>query len=334
MISALALAATAPAGPAGDVLALFNLNQAWPAIERFRDSLGTATSGPLGALVVSFFLISLLWTWVKNKFDTWSFWDLFLRLFIVAAGIAAWHPLFVMIDRSMDWLATGAGHFNPYEDFHNLVYVPFDHLTIKGYAWGAFGGIDIWNAGQIALAAIEGVLELLVLGAFTLSILAQALTTMLLYCLGPLFLSCLLFDPLADLWMRWVRSYLTIKVWTLVMYFTLFILSSAVSGSVLKNAFSTAQVWTLPALYLLLFLVCLCASFPIARGLIGGAVSPAFSGALFPAVAAGAATAALAVSGTVVGGSIGGPVGAAAGATLGGGAGKVGGGVVAPRREG
>jgi hypothetical protein len=333
MLFALSIIPAAAGTPGDDILALFSLDQAWPAIERFRDSLGTATSGPLGALVISFFLISLMWSWLKNKFDTWSFWDLFLRLFIVAAGILAWHPLFVMVDQSMDWLSTGAGAINPYEDFYNLIYLPFDQLTIQGYAWGAFGGIDIWHAGQLVLAAIEGLLEIMVIGTFTFSILAQHITTMLLYCVGPLFLTCLLFDPLSDLWMRWVRSYLTIKVWALVMYFTLFILSNAVSGPTIKNTFTTAQTWTLPALYLLLFLISLCASFPIARGLIGGAVTPGFSGALVPAVAAGAATAVLGVAGTVVGGGIGGPIGASAGSVLGGGAGKVGGGVVAPKRQ-
>jgi|GEM_PF-3145763 len=333
MFLALGLAQAVSGTPADDILALFNLDQAWPAIEQFRNNLGTATSGPLGAMVICFFLISLLWSWLRNKFDTWSFWDLFLRLFVVAAGILCWHPLFVMVDQSMDWLATGAGNINPYESFYNLVYLPFDQLTIQGYAWGAFGGIDVWHAGQLVLAAIEGLLEILVIGAFTLSILAQHITIMLLYCVGPLFLTCLLFDPLSDLWMRWVRSYLTIKVWVLVMYFTLFILSNAVSGSIVKNTFTTAQTWTLPALYLLLFLICLCASFPIARGLIGGAVAPAFSGAMVPVVAAGAATAVLGVAGTVAGGSLGGPMGAAAGGTLGGGAGRVGGGVVAPKRQ-
>lgn len=321
-----------PIGPATDVIGLFHLDQAWPAIEQLRNNLGTATSGPLGSLVISFFLISLLWCWVKNKFDTWSFWDLFLRLFMVAAGILCWHTLFAMLDQSMDWLATGGGNIDPYQAIYNLIYQPFTNLVIAGHAWGDLSGLSMTDIALIPLIAIEGFLEILVIAAFCLTVISQQLLTMLLYCIGPIFLACWLFDPLADLWMRWVRSYLTVKAWMMVIYFSLFILSNSLSPTDLLNAFSAAQSWTLPSIYLLVFLLFIVASFPIARGLIGGAVTPAFSGAIVPGVAAAAGGAVLTAAGMAIG-SAAGPVGTAVGGAVGRGAGNAAGVSVAPKRQ-
>lgn len=321
-MASLALLFASGPTPAQDILSLFSFDQAWSGLQQFKNSLGTATSGPLGELVISLFLISLLWTWVKNKFDTWSFWDLFLRLFMVAAGILSWDSLFRMINSVMNWLANGAGLFNPYQCFYNLVYLPFNNLTVDGIAWGAFMQVDFYHPGLMILAGIEGFLTLLIVAIYAFSVVAQELTTMLLYAIGPLFLCCWLMDAITDLWQRWVRSFLTIKVWLLVMNFTLFIYSNAVSTNTLNGTFSQAQTWILPAAYLLLLIVSLGAAYPIARGLVGGHATPFFSGGGVTSAAGAAIGAAGMAAGMAIGAATGGPAGAGAGAGAGAAAGR------------
>jgi hypothetical protein len=321
------LQAQTPPGPAGDLIALFHLDQGWPALQEFRRSLGTATSGHLGAIVLSFFLISLFWGWVKNKFDAWPFWDLFLRLFLVAAGLFSWDALFKLVDDDMNWLATGGTLIEPYSLFANVC-APFNNLVVEGYVFGQIAG-DLFNFGALLLQAIESFLVMLVTAAFSLSVIAQQILTMILYCFGPFFLTTWIFDPLSDLWMRWVRNYITVKLWLAVMYFSLFVLSLSIDTSSLHDIFS-ASTWMLPASYLIVLLLLICASYPLAKALVGGAVTPAFSGAMVPGIASATVSTVATVGGIAAGTAIAGPAGAAIGGSAGGAAGKAGGTAVNP----
>ncbi len=313
--------------PAQDFLAFFNFDQVWPALEQFRSRLGSPTSGTLGAMLITFFMISLVWGWVKNKFDTWVFWDLFLRLFVVAAGILAWHTVFVMVDSSMNWLATAGNTLDPYGNFTDLLFTPFDNLVIGGNAWGAFSAI---LPGVAIMGAIEGLLEILVIAAFCLSVLGQHILVLVLYCLGPFFLVTWLFDPLSDLWMRWVRAYVTLKLWLMIIYISLFVLAATATGQQLNSAFSAAQSLVLPFVYLIFLLILIGASFPLARALVGAAISPAVSGSMVPGMAAVAGGAVLTAGGMAAGAAVGGPVGAGVGGGIGGAAGKAGGTAINP----
>ena len=297
-----ALAGTAPDSATGVIplLMLFNIPQGWAALRQFQSGLGTATSGPLGTMVLSFFVLSLTWTWVRHRFDTWSMWDVFLRLFITAAGIAAWDTLFWPINDSLSWLATGMGQIDPCQCFYDVALKPFLNLTINGVTWGDFLTLSIFSGGLLLMALLQFILQGLTIAIFSLSVLAQQFTIMFLYLIGPLFLACYVFDPLQDLWMRWVRFFLTIKVWSLVMNFTLFLYSSALSAAAADGSGFTTNL-ALSFDFLLLIIFSLCASLPIARALVGGAAAPFFNGASAVHVAS---TAAQAVPAAVTAGAV------------------------------
>ncbi len=120
--------------------------------------------------------------------------------------------------------------------------------------------------------------------------------------------------------MRWVKFYLTIKCWGLVMNFTLFIYANAASN--LPSQITSTKSWLLPGLYLILMIVSLSASLPIARALIGGAAATFFNGSSATTVAATVAGTAVAAGGMAIGAAAGGPGGAMAGGAAGGVAGS------------
>jgi type IV secretory pathway VirB6-like protein len=281
----------------------------------------------LGALTVSLFLISLMWVWVKNKFDTWSFWELFLRLFIVSAGLASWHTAFVFVDGAMANITTLFGHLDPNTQIADILMTPFANVTSMT--------LSLLQIGTAApLFQLVGLLLFFMAWAmYNLNVAGAFFTTALLYMLGPMFLACFVFDPLHDLWMRWVRFYLTVKVWMLVLNAFIYLVDTFMAAN-MSTDWGQVNASLLADCYLFFLVVGFGASFPIARGLVGGAGTVLGSGNIVPGVAAAAAGTALAVGGLAAGGALAGPVGAAAGAAAGGGIGKAGSSALAPKREG
>ena len=306
--------------------ALFNYQLGQSAIDALVSTFGTAVSGPLGSLTISLFLASLLWVWVKNKFDTWSFWELFLRLFITAAGLAVWHSIFFMVDDAMGSIATLFGHVDPNTQIADILLTPFANITSV-----TFSLLQIGSCAPL-FQLIGLILFFIAWAMYNLNAAGAFFSTMLLYMIGPIFLACFVFEPLHDLWMRWVRFYLTIKVWMLVMNAFIYMVDTFMAASMTTD-WSQANSALLADCYLFFLIVGFGASFPIARGLVGGAGTVLGSGSFVPGVAAAAAGTALAVGGLATGAAIGGPVGATAGAAAGGGVGKAGSSALAPRRE-
>jgi hypothetical protein len=259
----------------------------------------------------------------------------FLKMIIVSAGLVAWTPIFKAVDAGMVWLTNGGGLFNNADNFYELARAPFIGLTIQGATFGifSFAGLGITDIATIIPLSICGLLELLVIASYYVSLIVQQLMVMFFYMVGPLFLVCYVFDPLGDLWMRWVKSYLTVRIWTLVINVFLFILANAIHSADLAGKLSAAQTFTLPALYLLILLLIISVSYPIARGLVGGTVAPFMSGSLVPAMAGAGVVAAATVAGMAVG-SVAGPGGTAIGGAAGGTAGGLGKKVITPNREG
>lgn len=317
-----------------DIFQIFNFNAVWTSLDQFEHQLGTATSGPLGAMVLAFFIVSLTWAWLKNRFDTWSFWELFLRLFIVVIGLASWHSAFAAVDQALYWLANGGGIFDSYNDLYTLAGAPFQSLTFFGIPVGGFGWIAALavNPFLALLVGAIGILDILVIAAYAISIIIQQIMVIFLYAIGPLFLVCYAFEPLSDLWMRWVRAYLSIRVWTLMIHFFLFALATAINTTTITNTFTSPNGFLLAIVYLLILLFAITSAYPLSRALIGSQIQPIASASLVPSVASAAATGALVVAGMAVG-SAGGPAGASAGGATGGGAGKVAS-SAAPTREG
>jgi type IV secretory pathway VirB6-like protein len=307
--------------------ALFNYQLGQAAIDALVSTFGTAVSGPLGAITVSLFLISLLWVWVKNKFDTWSFWELFLRLFITAAGLSVWHSIFFFVDDSLGYVATLFGHVDPNTQIADILLTPFANITSV-----TFSLLQIGSCAPL-FQLIGLILFFIAWAMYNLNVVGAFFTTMLLYMIGPIFLACFVFEPLHDVWMRWVRFYLTVKVWMLVMNAFIYMVDTFMAAN-MSTDWGQVNAGLFADCYLFFLIVGFGASFPIARGLIGGAGTVLGSGSFVPGVAAAAAGTALAVGGLAVGGTIGGPVGATAGAAAGGGLGKAGSSALAPRREG
>ncbi len=307
--------------------AIFNYQGGMATLDALMSTFGTAISGPLGSLTVSLFLASLLWVWVKNKFDTWSFWELFLRLFITAAGLAAWHSVFFFVDGGMNQIVTLFGHVDPNTQIADILLTPFANLTST-----TFSLLQIGTSAP--LFQLLGLLLFFIAWAmYNLNVVGAFFTTMLLYLIGPVFLACFVFEPLHDVWMRWVRFYLTVKVWMLVLNAFIYMVDTFMATSMTTD-WGQVNASLLADSYLFFLIVGFGASFPIARGLVGGAGTVLGSGAMVPGVAAAAAGTALAVGGLAVGSAIGGPVGATAGAAAGGGMGKAGSSALAPKREG
>ena len=306
--------------------ALFNFQAGQGALSALVGTFGTAVSGPLGSLTLGLFLTSLLWVWVKNKFDTWSFWELFLRLFIAAAGLAVWQHVFFFVDDGLAQVVTLFGHADPNTQILDILLTPFANITSLTFSLLQIGGCaPIFQLiGLVFFAIAWAMYNLNVVGAF--------FSTMLLYLIGPLFLACFVFEPLHDLWMRWVRFYLTVKVWMLVLNAFIYMVDTFMATAMTTD-WSQANAALLADCYLFFLVVGFGASFPIARGLVGGAGTVLASGSFVPAAAGAAAGTGLAVGGLAVGAAVGGPVGATAGAAAGGGAGKAAGSVLAPRRE-
>ncbi|MFZ5984469.1 MAG: hypothetical protein ACOYXN_08900 [Acidobacteriota bacterium] len=307
--------------------AIFNYQGGMAALDALLGTFGTAVSGPLGSLTVSLFLVSLLWVWVKNKFDTWSFWELFLRLFITAAGLATWHSIFFFVDGGLNQIATLFGHVDPNIQIADILLTPFANLTST-----TFSLLQIGTAAPV-FQLIGLVLFFIAWAMYNLNIVGAFFTTMLLYLIGPIFLATFVFEPLHDIWMRWVRFYLTVKVWMLVLNAFIYMVDTFMAANMTTD-WGQVNASLLADCYLFFLVVGFGASFPIARGLVGGAGTVLGSGAMVPGVAAAAAGTALAVGGLAVGGAIGGPAGATAGAAAGGGVGKAGGSALAPKREG
>ncbi len=151
ILSLLCLLTPEDPSPAAMLGELFNFQDAWAGLDHFRQQLGTAVSGTLGAMVMTFLVLSLAWGWVKNRFDTSTMWDTFLRLAIVMAGITLWDTSFRQVDAALDWLALGAGNLNPFWDYYRLVYLPFYGLTINGLTWGDPTGLGV----ELALILIK-----------------------------------------------------------------------------------------------------------------------------------------------------------------------------------
>ncbi len=307
--------------------AIFNYQGGMAALDALLGTFGTAVSGPLGSLTVSLFLVSLLWVWVKNKFDTWSFWELFLRLFITAAGLASWHTVFFFVDDGLSQVTTLFGHVDPNTQIMDILLTPFANITSV-----TFSLLQIGSSAPV-FQLIGLILFFIAWAMYNLNVVGAFFTTMLLYLIGPLFLASFVFEPLHDIWMRWVRFYLTIKVWMLVLNAFIYMVDTFMAAN-MSTDWGQINATLLADCYLFFLIVGFGASFPIARGLVGGAGTVLGSGSMVPGVAAAAAGTALAVGGLAAGGAIGGPVGATAGAAAGGGMGKAGGSALAPKREG
>ncbi|MFZ5984118.1 MAG: hypothetical protein ACOYXN_07120 [Acidobacteriota bacterium] len=306
---------------------LFNYQGGMAALDALVGTFGTAVSGPLGSLTVSLFLVSLLWVWVKNKFDTWSFWELFLRLFVAAAGLASWHTVFFFVDDGLSQVTTLFGHADPNTQIMDILLIPFANLTST-----TFSILQIGSSAPVF--QLLGLLLFFIAWAmYNLNVVGAFFTTMLLYLIGPIFLATFVFEPLHDVWMRWVRFYLTVKVWMLVLNAFIYMVDTFLAANMATD-WGQVNASLLADCYLFFLIVGFGASFPIARGLVGGAGTVLGSGAMVPGVAAAAAGTALAVGGLAAGGAIGGPAGATAGAAAGGGVGKAGASALAPRREG
>lgn len=303
---------------------LFNFGLVKQALENLVSTYGTPASGPLGSIFVSFFLISLTWVWVKNKFDTWSPWDVFLRTFIAAAGLVTWNTVFWTVDGAAASVVGLFGHLNPDAAITNILTSPYAASFTSLMSSAILILTPIATLIQLALyLTVEAVYNLNLLGAY--------FTTLLLYLLGPFFLTFYAFDPLQDLWMKYVRFYLTIKVWILVQNAFLYMVETALAG----NLTSLAGQLTAPLLsisYLFFLLIGLAACFPIARALTGGAAQALGSGSFVPGMVGAGVVAGTTVAGMAAG-SAAGPAGTVAGGAVGASAGGLGRKVITPNRE-
>ena len=303
---------------------LLNFGLVKQALENLVSAYGTPASGPIGALFVSFFLITILWVWVKNRFDTWSLWDVFLRTFIAAAGLVSWNSVFWLVDGAAGHTASLFGNINPNETIANILITPY--YTSFESLMGSAVLILTPFATLIQLAlflTVEAVYNLNLLGAY--------FTTLLLYLLGPFFLAFYVFEPLQDLWMKYVRFYLTVKVWVLVQNVFLYMIETALAGNVSTLAGQLAAP-LLSISYLFFLLIGLAACFPIARALTGGAAQALGSGSFVPGMVGAGVVAGATVAGMAVG-SAAGPAGTIAGGTAGASAGGLGRKVITPNRE-
>jgi hypothetical protein len=290
---------------------LFNFQTGQGALEALVSSFGTATSGPLGSLTIALFLASLMWVWVKSKFDTWSFWELFLRLFITAAGLAVWSSLFFSLDSALTSVTTLFGHVNPNTQIADILLTPFLNFQ------PIFGIAQLLStSGVYTLLCI--ILYAIAWAMYNINVVGQFFTTMLLYVCGPLFLACFVFEPLHDLWMRWVRFYLTVKVWMLMMNAFIYIVDTFLAANMTSMWAQTVSP-LLAICYLALLILGFTASFPIARGLVGGGAQVIASGNFIPSAAAGAAGAAAIAGGVAITAATGNPAGLAGGAIAAGG---------------
>lgn len=301
---------------------LFNYQLAVQAIDNLISRYGWP-GGTLFTLVVALFVTSLVWVWVREKFDTWAFWTLFLRLFVAAAILTQWKYLFFTLD---DACATPVGLFGfsqPAQEISNLLlnqWANWDSLS-----WSL---LSIMTGGMV-FQVIGLLLALLAFAMYGLNLVGSYFTTLLLYAVGPFFVALWVFEPLHDVLMRYVRFYLTIKVWLLLNNLFLYILDASVASN-LGTIFGQQNGAILADAYLLFLIVGLAACFPMARGLVGGAGSLLASGTAVPGVAAAAGGAALAVGGMAAGAAVGGPAGAGVGGGIGGSAGKAGGSAINP----
>jgi type IV secretory pathway VirB6-like protein len=308
---------------------LFDFSAGGAAMRQVVANLGTAVSGPLGSITLSLFLVNLMWVWVKNKFDTWSFWDLFLRLIIVAAGLSTWTQIFMFVDEALDSVTTLFGTIQPQTLLNNVLLTPYASI----FATTNF--LTFWSifAGAPLLLALSVLLYFLAWAIYNIDVVGANFALALLYVLGPLFLTCFVFDPLQDLWTHWLRFYLTIKAWILVLNVFLFVVSSFMIQPFGATWLDAAL---LSNTYLLFLIAGFLATLPVARALVGGAAHTFVSGNFLPGAAAAAAGTAMTVGGVVAGTLIAGPVGAAVGGAVGSGAGtltKAGASAVAPTRE-
>jgi hypothetical protein len=305
-----------------DLQGLFNYQLAVQAIDNLISRYGWP-GGTLFTLVVALFVASLVWVWVREKFDTWAFWILFLRLFLASAILTQWKTLFFTLDSACDSATTLFGFSQPAQEIANLLLNQFSN-------WDSI----TWNilsllTGGILFEVLGLFLALIAFAMYGLNIVGAHFTTLLLYAVGPFFVALWVFDPLQDLMMRFVRFYLTIKVWLLLNNLLLYILDASLASN-LSTLFGQEQGAALSDAYLLFLIVGLGACFPMARGLVGGAGNLLASGSMVPGVAAAAGGAALTVGGMAAGAAIAGPAGAGIGGGVGGAAGKAGGTAVNP----
>jgi hypothetical protein len=290
---------------------LFNFQTGQDALAALVSTFGTATSGPLGSLTIALFLASLMWVWVKSKFDTWSFWELFLRLAITASGLAVWTSLFFMLDGALNSVATLFGNVNPNTQIADILLTPFlNFQPIFGLAQ-LLSTSGIYTLLCIILYAVAWAM-------YNINVVGQFFTTMLLYVSGPLFLSCFVFEPLHDLWMRWVRFYLTVKVWMLMMNAFIYIVDTFLAANMTSMWAQTVSP-LLAICYLALLILGFTASFPIARGLVGGGAQVIATGNFLPSAVTGAAGAAALAGGVAVTAATGSPAGLAGGSIAAGG---------------
>ena len=311
---------------------LFDFSAGGTAMGQVVASMGTAVSGPLGSITLSLFLVSLMWAWVKNKFDTWSFWDLFLRLIIVAAGLSTWTQIFMFVDDALDSVTTLFGTIQPQTLIKGVLLTPYTNVLAN-----SSNVLSFWSifTGAPLLLGLSILLYFLAWAIYNIDVVGAIFGLALLYVLGPLFLACFVFDPLHDLWMHWLRFYLTIKTWILVLNVFLFIVSSCMIQP-FTATWSDDHAALLANTYLLFLIAGFLATFPVARALVGGAGHTFVSGNFLPGAAAAAGGTAMTAGGVVAGTLIAGPAGAAVGGAAGSGAAtltKAGASAVAPTRE-
>ncbi|MGA9753264.1 MAG: hypothetical protein WBS54_15900 [Acidobacteriota bacterium] len=311
---------------------LFDYTAGGTALGQVVASLGTAVSGPLGSITLSLFLVSLMWGWVKSRFETWTFWDLFLRLIIVAAGLSTWTQIFMFVDGALDSVTTLFGTIHPGTLIKAVLLTPYANVLSPGTNVLSFW--SIFTGGPLFLG-LSLLLYFLAWAIYNIDVVGAIFGLSLLYVLGPLFLACLVFDPLRDLWMHWLRFYLTVKAWILVLNVFLFMVSSFMIQP-FTASWSGTQAALLADTYLLFLIAGFLAAFPVARALVGGAGHLFVSGGFLPGAAAGAGGAVVTAGGVGAGALIGGPAGAAVGGVAGSGAAafaKAGASAAAPTRE-
>ncbi|MGC8854668.1 MAG: type IV secretion system protein [Halothiobacillaceae bacterium] len=311
---------------------LFDFAAGGMALRQVVASLGTAVSGMLGSITLSLFLVSLMWGWVRSRFETWTFWDLFLRLIIVAAGLSTWTDIFMFVDEALDSVTTLSGTIHPQTLIRDVLLTPYTNVLSPGTNVLSFWSIF---AGGPFFMALSLLLYFLAWAMYNIDVVGAIFGLALLYVLGPLFLACFVFDPLRDLWMHWLRFYLTIKAWVLVLNVFLFLVSSFMIQP-FTASWSGTQAAIMADTYLLFLIVGFIGALPVARALVGGAGHVFVSGNFLPGAAAGAAGAVATAGGVAAGALIGGPAGAAVGGAAGSGAAafaKAGASAAAPTRE-
>ncbi|MEJ2368900.1 MAG: hypothetical protein P8Z49_11280, partial [Acidobacteriota bacterium] len=164
-------------------------------------------------------------------------------------------------------------------------------------------------------------LFLLTWAMYNVDIAGAFFSTMLLYVLGPIFLACFVFEPLHDLWMRWVRFYLTIKVWMLVLNAFVWMVDAFANGT-FTSRWSDFQSALLIDCYLFFLFIGFAAAFPVARALVGGAATSLVSSGFLSGLAGAGLGAGAALGGVAIGAAAG-PGGAAVGRAFGSAAGGV-----------